>query len=253
MIYYFSATGNSKYVAEILGERLGEKTVDIRSVSKEEICKITIEQGEVFGLVTPTYYWGLPVIVADFLKNAEISLKGKKYLFLVATYGTVTGQLAYQAQSIMNKKGMPFDAFFGIKTVDNYVPLFSVIDTEANKAKIKESKDQALVALEKIKSRQTGLKMPDSIFFGLSAAVYQSYERKRKTKNFFVEDSCVGCGECAFVCPINAIELKGGKPAWVKEKCVLCLGCLHHCPNGSINYIKKNKNGQYVLPEGGVL
>ena len=39
-----------------------------------------------------------------------------------------------------------------------------------------------------------------------------------------------GCGLCAKKCPVQAIEMRDGKPVWVKDKCVMCLGCLHRCP-----------------------
>ena len=50
---------------------------------------------------------------------------------------------------------------------------------------------------------------------------------------------------------MKIIEMKNGKPVWVKDKCVLCLGCLHRCPAGAVNYIRKNRNGRYVHPAGG--
>ena len=28
----------------------------------------------------------------------------------------------------------------------------------------------------------------------------------------------------------EVIEMRDGKPVWVKGKCVMCLGCLHRCP-----------------------
>ncbi len=73
---------------------------------------------------------------------------------------------------------------------------------------------------------------------------------ERKTKNFYVEDSCIGCGLCARKCPVQAIDIKDKKPVWTKEKCALCLRCLHHCPKFAIQYGngKTKKHGQYRNP-----
>lgn len=72
----------------------------------------------------------------------------------------------------------------------------------------------------------------------------------RKTKNLHVTDACIGCGLCAKKCPAHAIEMKGGKPAWVKDRCTMCLGCLHRCPKFAIKYGngQNKKHGQYKNP-----
>lgn len=85
MILYFSATGNSKYVAQRIAEFLGEKAV---SILADDLPDEPIK-----GLVTPVYALGLPDIVEKFL--LENKLQKQDYLFFVATYGTTPGQAAY--------------------------------------------------------------------------------------------------------------------------------------------------------------
>ena len=76
------------------------------------------------------------------------------------------------------------------------------------------------------------------------------YNTKRRTSNFRVEDSCIGCGLCAEKCPMQAIEMRDKKPIWVKAQCALCLGCLHRCPKFAIQYGNKTKrHGQYTNPK----
>ena len=62
---------------------------------------------------------------------------------------------------------------------------------------------------------------------------------KFKTKDFYVNDKCVGCGRCADLCPINCIEIKDKKPVWKASHCTHCVSCLQNCPFEAIEY--KNK------------
>lgn len=43
------------------------------------------------------------------------------------------------------------------------------------------------------------------------------------------EEKCVGCGICACVCPVDALEGLGTIVV-NKEKCSECLECVENCP-----------------------
>ena len=58
---------------------------------------------------------------------------------------------------------------------------------------------------------------------------------KLTTKAFYVKDSCLGCGKCAKVCPLNNINIVENKPEWGK-KCTHCMACICNCPKDSIEY-----------------
>ena len=66
MIYYFSGTGNSYYVAKALSKSLHDTMQSIESAQ-------SIKQDEIIGIVTPVYFFGLPDIVKDFLERLSVS------------------------------------------------------------------------------------------------------------------------------------------------------------------------------------
>lgn len=60
MIYCFSVTGDSKYVAERIAGALGDKARSTRG------CDGRLSRSDVIGFITPTYAWGIPEIVKRF-------------------------------------------------------------------------------------------------------------------------------------------------------------------------------------------
>ncbi len=52
------------------------------------------------------------------------------------------------------------------------------------------------------------------------------------------KESCTGCGKCAKVCPVDAIEMTGEgqerKAVVDEKKCIGCGVCLKHCPAGAL-------------------
>ena len=45
---------------------------------------------------------------------------------------------------------------------------------------------------------------------------------------------CVGCGECARMCPTKAIKMKNKNPHINREKCIRCFCCQEFCPRAAM-------------------
>ena len=58
---------------------------------------------------------------------------------------------------------------------------------------------------------------------------------KLKAKDFYVKDSCMGCGKCSKLCPLNNIKLVDKKPVW-GDQCTHCMACISNCPVDAIEY-----------------
>ena len=56
----------------------------------------------------------------------------------------------------------------------------------------------------------------------------------KRIKKFAANDSCIGCGTCAKVCPRGNIRMEGGKPSF-GGNCIGCLSCVQMCPKSAIN------------------
>lgn len=132
---------------------------------------------------------------------------------------------------------------------DTWTPTFDLSTDEKVAKFTKNTETQIDFIIDKIGKKEKGKFMGFTIpKFVVDTVMEPIYNNKvRKTSNFVLEDTCVGCGLCAKKCPVNAIEMQNGKPKWIKDKCVMCLGCLHRCPKFAIQYKNRTKNhGQYI-------
>ncbi|MGN0394853.1 MAG: EFR1 family ferrodoxin [Coprococcus sp.] len=245
MIIYFSATGNSKYVANEIAKQTNDYAVSILNLEN----KITLCLGERLGIVSPTYYWGLPSIVDEFFGKCEIIGAEHPYIYFVATYGTTTGQTGAFVRKHLNRKGLELSASFSVKMPDTWTPIYDLSDKEKVAAINKNEKSQIQEIVNHIRNSELGDYMKEKVPMLAVKCFNPLYENARKTAHFTVDANCVGCGLCESNCPVQAIMVKNGKPIWVKEKCVMCLGCMHHCPRFAIQYGKNTKkHGQYIHP-----
>lgn len=229
MIYYFSGTGNSQWVAERVAQALGDKAVNIVGLSEAEY---RFGEGDQVGLVFPAYAWAAPELVAEFAQRIR---PNGAFTFAVCTCGGSVGR-TMEALS----KALPLDAGYSVVMPDNYIVGDYEEETEEEVreklAAVGARVDEIVAAL---KAKQKGFDVtvgpePD----------YRTYERspnfnknKRKTEPFCVTDEkCTSCGLCEEVCPAGVVKLQNGKPVWTKPDCYLCLACLNRCPEAAIEY-----------------
>ena len=243
MILYFSATGNCKYVATRLvcsEQQEMLSIVDCINNNEYEFSDKTI------GIISPTYDWGLPSLVKEFLNKATFQTE---YLYYIATYGTTPGASGKMACKAI--KGRKIDAYYAVQMADTWTPIFDLSTSEKVAKFTQKTESDIETTICNIKKRHTNNHMtPHTPMFITKWIAEPIYNKKvRLTSNFSVETSCIGCGLCAKKCPVQAIKMKDKKPIWIKDKCVMCLGCLHRCPKFAIQYGKNTKkHGQYTNP-----
>lgn len=126
MIFYFTATGNSLYIAK----QLSENPISIPQVRKGSSFK-----NDVIGIVCPVYCGELPKTVFEFIKSSKFETD---YLFLILTYGMNESDSAEFTFKQCEKQGVRFDYIANIKMVDNYLPAFDMAQEKQIDKKIPE-------------------------------------------------------------------------------------------------------------------
>ena len=244
MIFYFSATGNSRHVAQKIADSIGDKAISITDCLKNNKFSFSAKENEKIGFVCPVYNVGLPITVIDFLKNLKLEAENC-YVFTVITFGSFSGGASRMLKDELKEIGICTNAHFSVRMPDTWTPVYDVSD-KARINKINGKADKIINEIilkinKKVKGNYDFRRLP------FCEAFYKDYENMRKTSSLSVTESCIGCGKCAELCPVDAIEIRGARPVWVKEKCAMCLGCLHHCPEFAIQRGEKTvHHGQYV-------
>ena len=243
VILYFSATGNCKYVAERLAEALGEEALPMVECIRTGRYDFA---GETIGIIAPTYDWGLPSLVKEFLEKATLRAE---YLYYIATYGTTPGASGCMAQKAL--RGQRIDAFYAIRMADTWTPVFDLSTPEKVAVFTRTTEQEIDRTIQRVAAREHNRKMtprtPVFLTEWFAEPIYNSCVRK--TSHLRVEESCIGCGLCERKCPVQAIKMEEKRPAWVRERCAMCLGCLHRCPKFAIQYGNRTKrHGQYTNP-----
>ncbi|MDD5561627.1 MAG: EFR1 family ferrodoxin [Candidatus Omnitrophica bacterium] len=235
-IYYFSATGNSLMVARDIASELKEaKLLPITKAAGSG----SIEQADIVGIVFPVYMFGLPLIVAEFLKR--LKAKPDAYVFSVATLGGLPGRAHSLIRSILGARGIELACGFSVMMPGNYTPLYGAIPKEQQEGMFKKEKIKVKEIARLVTERKRGIfeEKPFLANFLLYVLLYRAGSKQipGSAKGFWITDACTKCGRCAKVCPVANIEMKDGRPFWLAH-CQHCMACLQWCPVEAIQYKK---------------
>src|SRR5574344_894721 len=138
MIYYFSGTGNSKWVAQQLAETLNDRVISIAEAINKGEYRYHLTPGERIGWVFPIHSWGVPPVVLDFISKWHIyDYEPSTYCYMVCTCGDDIGRSVEQWRKALGFiKG---NAAFSIQMPNCYIclPGFNVDSKDVENAKLK--------------------------------------------------------------------------------------------------------------------
>lgn len=246
MILYFSATGNSRYVAERLAKALDDELLCLNDVLKQGV-RGDWRSDKPYVIVCPIYAWRIPRVVEDCLRAARLG--GCRDIYFVVTCGQDAGAAASYIAPLCREKGLAFRGLAPIVMPDNYLVLFPVPDKQETEQKVQAAGPQIDAAAARIRARQA----LDAVPAGAAGRIKSGpvnrlfYRFFVSHKGFYATDACTGCGKCQSLCPMNAIRMQNGRPVW-HEGCTHCMACIHRCPVRAIEYKKgTRKKGRYHL------
>lgn len=226
MIYYFSGTGNSKWIAEQLASITDDLALDIMDSSTSRLI-----YGDTIGIVFPVYAWAPPEVVLDFVKKLESQ---PSFAFGVATCGEEAG---YSMEKL--NESFRLDSMYSISMPNNYLIGSDLESDEVVRLKISKAKESLQgIGLEIINKKGVNDVNRGKLPWLKSNLINYGFNKlARGTKFFYATDKCTSCQICVKNCPTKIISLINGKPQW-GQRCFMCTACINLCPEEAIQYGK---------------
>lgn len=253
MVYYFSGTGNSAFVATTLANFLSLKTLFIPDF---DISEIEIPENRLL-FVFPVYSWGVPPLVSKFISEMPQSFwesvnDRNLSVDCVMTCGDEVALAPEMITHDFKKVGVNVNSIWSVIMPNNYVllPGFDVDSKMVEQSKLKNCKGRIL---EITQALSRGEKRVDvvrgSIPWLKTKLVFPLFKKWGIfPQKWHYTSSCIGCGKCSKICPLVNITMKKQHPVW-GIRCCSCLGCYHVCPVHAVEYGKETiKKGQYIFP-----
>lgn len=253
MVYYFSGTGNSTFVATTISNFLGLKLGFIPEIDVNQ----PDDPEERVILVFPIYSWGVPPLVSNFIKEMNPSFWNRinelgLNVDCVMTCGDEVALAPEQIQKDFSNVGIKLNSIWSVIMPNNYVllPGFDVDPKEVEQSKLNNCEGRILEISQGLSRGDRRIDVTrGTIPWIKTSLIFPLFKRWGIfPKKWHFTDSCIKCGKCAKICPMVNISLQNGHPIWGK-KCCSCLGCYHVCPVHAVAYGKEtNKKGQYLFP-----
>ena len=227
VIFCYSGTGNCLDMAKTIARELGDTDIILM---RREPAVTDVRDARRVGFVFPCYGGGLPGGVEASLRKIQVGLTA--YTFGVCQYAGYMGSGLHKLDSIRH-----LDYW---TAVSHQCPCIWLLPHNvmlpplpAAAAQRRAAKKARQIAQDVRTGARTKKALPKKPLNQLESAVWPKIAAG-KAQKFAVSDACVGCGQCARLCPRGNIRIEGGR-AVIGGSCIQCLSCLQYCPQQAIS------------------
>ena len=250
IIYYFSGTGNTKAVVQLLKKALEEKDGPCDLLKIEDITrgKKTFEPHDNarIGIAYPIHAGDAPQIIYDFVSLMPMGNMDNLYILnTAADYVHANDAAGKQIMKKLKNKG--YHVYYertivmGSNFTMAYDERFVKQLYDIAKVKTAHMTDDLIKGVERIRPAGAMLKA-----FSAVGHWFEDLGAHRFGKALKATDTCTNCGKCYRDCPVDNISEDNGNIRF-SNKCIWCMRCVYNCPE---NAIKARLMGFTVIKKG---
>ncbi len=246
LLVYFSGSGSTEAISEMLGTRLAEMEykvtmVDLSISTKAEV--IDDFQLIVFG--TPTYHCSPPRTVMDFINKISYQ-KNNKRVFLFCTYGLYPGNNIRTIAKKLLSKNITCIGYMGIRGPASDATMmfpqwiqFMYRYEKGTKQKLENAVKQMKEAFS---SKNPGQKIPSFKWYAPFDYIPNQIFARRKFINQYsnrialINERWDGK---PIQCPRNCWRIINEKAVYNAKGCEFCMRCIHRTLNKAVVFSSK--------------
>lgn len=232
LVFYFTATGNSLYVARALS---------VEPISIPQALKngdLDFEADEI-GIVFPDYAASAPLMVREFIEKA--SLKAQ-YIFSIITFGNYAANVADWWNDFCKQKNVTNNYINTLLMVDNYLPVFDMSEQMKIDKKIPENLSAIKADINNRRQFISHVDIDEQMQGLINHLQEEHFPMEAERLLSLNASACVGCGICSTVCPHGNFRITD--KASFSGSCEYCLACLHSCPQKALTLARGERNPQ---------
>ncbi|WP_069999019.1 EFR1 family ferrodoxin [Cellulosilyticum sp. I15G10I2] len=243
VIYYFSGTGNTWWLAKALQEKLSQHK---HQVACHSIETLTAKEGIdlpgdfdhiIFGF--PVYGSTAPKLMLDFMHHFPDAAHSQT-VSVFGTHALASGDTAYHISKLLAKKGYLIKQTMHFTMMTNlHIPRFRFLPPR-NDYRVSKLHQKTLPKVEKLahaitfdKNIIVGKNLP-GFLLGYLQRSHVDKLIATASRDFEVDMSrCTRCNKCQRICPVHNI-VKTDSSYTFKNNCILCMRCYSQCPKCAI-------------------
>lgn len=230
MILYYSCSGSSKHIAELIATKYSEEIVCLNN---------DIKNGGVgdfysdvpYIIISPIFNMRIPHELSDYIERS--TFKGSDEVIYIAVCSYSSGNARAYVSNLFKSKGKR--TFFSAVTMPSTNAFCrSKMSEKTRLSVIARAEAEALRIAHNVYGAEPIMQQSVSLVGVIGSALNPTIVKNHTDKRLKVDVSCDGCGKCVDACSLNNIELMDGKAVFKHTLCNHCSACINTCPHKAI-------------------
>lgn len=236
--FYFSGTGNTRFVVERLcGKLAGKYIAKLYDVAENRDFSAELNEADAVLLGFPIYGSAPPIPMRRFIFRYAKEFAGKRVIIAETQYFFSGDGAASLGRTLASFGAVIVGAeHFNMPNNLADVKIFPIRNGAENAeilARAEKRIDAFASRILQGKRKKRGFRLlPHAVGYLCQRKFWRKDEAGKRSK-LCVSKECVGCGLCVKNCPVENLILQG-KRAHPLGKCVLCYRCVNLCPKRAI-------------------
>ncbi|MBP2034062.1 ferredoxin [Clostridium algifaecis] len=240
VLYYFSGTGNTKWVADKFESIFKDHNIDLKLINvedKEKVKSECLKKNDFIIVGSPVHTGFLPKIVCNFLDDVKFQNRNTKAI-VYSTQGGKSSPIPLFMGKCLKKKGYKIVAQSSIEMPNNYY--FSIgrkPDKHSIEKLLASAEKKTKYIVENFINNNVIIESKSEMKVLFGKILFNIFKKSmpKLSKNISSTEQCNKCGMCLINCPQNNITFENGHAVF-HSKCILCMRCIHICPVNAITY-----------------